>query len=87
MAVAKCVNIAIQSNGTRIVSFDDGSALEFENLEALAAYGNEIDTADNCKRFLLARYVRTDPDGSDTAALLNRTASINPGAPNPVQIG
>lgn len=84
---ATCTNMNIRGNGSRIVSFDDGSALEFGSIQEMQAYADEAETTDLAKRLLIARYLRTDPDGSDTASLINRTATINVGAPNPVQIG
>jgi hypothetical protein len=86
-AVAKCIRLDIRANGSRIVSFDDGSALEFASIEEMQAYADEAETTDLAKRYLIARYLRADADGSDTAAIVNRTATINVGAPSPVQIG
>lgn len=83
----KCTAVDIQANGSRNVTFDDGISLDFPTLAELQEYASGVETLETARKFLLARYIAADRDGSDTAALLNRTASINAGAPSPVQIG
>lgn len=83
----KCTGVEIQSNGARSIDFDDGISLDFPTLDELKEYASGVESLDTARKFLLARYIAADRDGSDTAALLNRTASINAGAPSPVQIG
>jgi hypothetical protein len=87
----KCTNVQIAADGSRVVSFDDGSATEFPSLSDVQEFVDSVDSGSEgvalAKKILLARYIRTDADGSDTAAIVNKTCTINPGAPNPVQIG
>lgn len=85
-ATAKCVAVARDASGIN-VSFDDGSALQFSSLGEMAEYADTIETTENCRKFLLKRWLKADSDASDTAPILNRTCSINAGAPSPVQIG
>lgn len=92
MAISlRCTRIERTAVGGVSVSFDDGSGKEFGSLEEVQSYAYGVDEGpegvDLAQRVLLARWLRTDPDGSDTAAILNKTCTINAGAVQPVQIG
>lgn len=90
-ASATCTAVRRSASGGFSIDFADGTGLNFASVEDIRTYIEPVDSGPEGEEFarkaLLARFIRTDPDGSDNASIVNRTATINFGALNPVQIG
>jgi hypothetical protein len=93
MAVStKCTGITLNADGSVSVEWDESTTQDYGSLDHVREIVAGVDApgADGvtlARHLLLARWLRSDPDGSDTASVLNKTCTVNMGAANPVQIG
>lgn len=86
--VVTCTGVRIQPSGVVLVDWSDGVQDEYASLDALkqavvVADGNH----DGCRLWLLAYYLRRNPDGDQLAALVrNKTLTFDLAAAQPVRV-
>jgi hypothetical protein len=87
---AQCVSGQRNVDGSLSIQWGDGQTHVFESLEQAREFANIDNNPEGvtlAKRLTLAKALALDPSLSDTSQLVGKVCTINPGAPNPVQIG
>lgn len=76
----------VWQNDRYYLRFASGTEYEFDSLEAIAAYAEEIQTVDNAEKLAIAYWLARDDDLSNINIILGKKLTFDVSQPSPIKV-